>query len=330
MKTIVYEKVLHNFNKIVQEKYPNVVGMRVSEMPWRDWWKQCEAAPSGQNTTYSSLYLSSDCFLPNIVYDEFPFLDDLSKTTYLTLCFCNNVNYSALPPVDLVDGISLTVNEDVKTLNISQLQSPLMNMRTDTSAGIYLPSAKNCKITGSIKLDGFRGIISGYLQNNEASFIIPNGKYQSDIEEDLGKNNFIIINEQNHFPFIDANIIELTKPILLLNKDAFVSHFKSKILQPYIIYIPEENKTVFNDGNYEELKLGTLTINGCDPYDVLRTFNGKLSIAQSRPIKESYARLSVEELFKTYGLKYYTQKQKEEAVNSALNERQATASVGGF
>ena len=29
---------------------------------------------------------------------------------------------------------------------------------------------------------------------------------------------------------------ELTKPILLLNKDAFVSHFKSKILQPYIIF----------------------------------------------------------------------------------------------
>ena len=94
--------------------------------------------------------------------------------------------------------------------------------------------------------------------------------------------------------------------------------------------VPEENKTVFNDGNYEELKLGTLTINGCDPYDILRTFNGKLSIAQSKPIKESYSRLSVEELFKTYGLKYYTQKQKEEAVNSALNERQATASVGGF
>lgn len=330
MKTIVYEKVLHNFNKIVQEKYPNVVGMRVSEMPWRDWWKQCEAAPLGQNTTHFSLYLSGDCFLSNIVYDEFPFLDDLSKTTFLALCFCNNVNYSALPPVDLVDGISLTVNDDVKTLNISQLQSPLMNMRTDTSAAIYLPSTKNCKITGSIKLDGFRGIISGYLQNNEGRFIIPNGKYQSDIKESLGKNDFIIINEQNHLPVIDANIIELTTPILLLKKDTFVSHFKSKILQPHIIYIPEANKTVFNDGNYEELKLGTLSINGCDPYDVLMTFNGKLSIAHFNSIKESYARLSVEKLFKTYGLTYYTQKQREEAVNSALNERQATASVGGF
>ena len=73
-----------------------------------------------------------------------------------------------------------------------------------------------------------------------------------------------------------------------------------------------------------------MTINGCDPYDVLRTFNGKLSIAQSKPIKESYARLSVKELFKTYGLTYYTQKQREEAVNSALNERQATDLVGGF
>lgn len=330
MKTIVYEKVLHNFNKIVQEKYPNVVGMRVSEMPWRDWWKQCEAAPSGKNKTYFSLYLSSDCFLPNIVYDEFPFLDDLSKTPFLTLCFCNNVDYSALPPVDLVDGIRITVSDDVKTVNISQLQAPLMNMRTNTYTILYLPATKNCKITGSIKLDGFRGIISGYLQNNEASFIIPNGKYQSDIEEDLGTNNFIIITEQNHLPFLDANIIEFTNPILLLNKDTFVSHFKSKILQPHVICIPEANKTVFNDGNYEELKLGNLSINGCNLYDVLGTFNGKLSIGQFNSIKESYARLEVEELFKTYGLTYYTQKQREEVVDSVLNERQATASVGGF
>ena len=330
MKTIVYEKVLHNFNKIVQEKYPNVVGMRVSEMPWRDWWKQCEAAPSGKNKTYFSLYLTSDCFLPNIVYDEFPFLDDLSKTPFLTFCFCNNVDYSALPPVDLVNSIRLIVNNDVKIANISQLQSPLMNMRTNTNAVIYLPSTKNCKMTGSIKLDGFRGIINGCLQNNEASFITPNGKYQSDITEDLGKNNFIIINEQNHLPFIDANIIELIKPILLLNKDTFVSHFKGKILQPHKIYIPEANKTVFNDGNYEELKLGNLSINGCDLYDVLGTFNGKLNIWHCNIIKESYACLEVEELFKTYGLTYYTQKQREEVVVSVLNERQATASVGGF
>lgn len=314
----------------MQEKYPNVVGMRVSEMPWRDWWKQCEAAPSGQNKIYFSLYLTRDCFLSNIVYDEFPFLDDLSETHRLSFCFCNNVDYSALPPVDFVVNISMIVGDDVKSVNISQLQTPLMNMRTNASAIIYLPATKNCKITGSIKLDGFKGIISGYLQNNDASFIIPNGKYQSDIKEDLGTNNFIIINEQNHLPFIVANIIELTKPILLLNKDTFVSRFKSKILQPYVIYIPEENKTVFNDGNYEELKLGNLSINGCDPYDVLRTFNGKLSIGQLNIIKGSHTRLEVEELFKTYGLTYYTQKQREEAVDSVLNERQATASVGGF
>lgn len=330
MKTIVYEKVLRNFNKIVQEKYPNAVGMRVSEMPWQDWWKQCEAAPSGQNKVQGYLMFTDDSFLPNIVYDDFPFLDDLSKVEYLAVIFRNNVDYSVLPSVDLINRIFIDINDAVSTADISQLQTPLMNMKTDCHGDISIRLPESCKLIGELKLTRFTGTFEAPLVNNTAKFIIPNGNYQYYDSKHNAGGRMILVDEEIELPYIEAKSIELLTPLLLTRGDVFVSHFKSKELWIQDFYLSEANKTVFNDGLYEKLMIDYCSINGCNPYDVLSSFNGMLNVINSKERKESYARLEVEDLFKKYNLTYYPIKRRKEAVQNAINSRQASVSVGGF
>lgn len=326
MTPVIFDVILHNFNKVVKEKYGDKP-VKVSELPWRDWWRECGARPVGQNNVAGHLALRPDMFEKTITYDEFPFLDDIANVTVLTLTFCKNIDYSAFPMVKWISHITLGVDDD-SVMDISQLQAPFGNIEANTNTAITI--AVSCKITGRIVLQKFKGCIEAPLTNNDATFIIPNGRFQY-FDAKYNTANYMVLDNQSKMPYIEAESIELLTSLFILDKNVFITHFKSKALWLEELYFSNENKTIFNDGKYEKITLDYYSLNGCNPYDVLLSFNGEIKLL---PIINGSTRISkmskMKELIKKYNLTDYTQIQLKEAIDSAVNMRQATALTGGF
>lgn len=328
MSPVIYDVILHNFNKVVKEKYGNKL-VKVSELPWRDWWRECGARPVGQNNVAGHLALRPDMFKKTITYDEFPFLDDITGVTVLTLTFCKNVDYSAFPKVKWISHITLGVDGD-SVMDISQLQAPLGNIEANTNTAISV--GDSCKIIGRIVLQKFKGCVEAPLANNEATFIIPNGRFQY-FNSKYNTANYMVLDNQSKLPYIEAESIELLTSLFILDKNVFINHFKSNALWLEELYFSDENKTIFNDGKYEKITLDYYSLNGSNPYDVLISFNGEIKLL---PVINGNTHISnmymykMKELFKKYNLTYYTQSQLKEAIDSAVNMRQATALTGGF
>lgn len=328
MTPVIYDVILRNFNKVVKEKYGDK-SVKVSELPWRDWWRECGARPVGQNNVAGHLALRSDMFEKIITYDEFPFLDDTEDVTNLTLAFCSNVEYSALPPVKSVKQIVLFNADDVNMLNVSLLQSLLEN--TETCDDIRFIADESCKIVGKINLQKFNGCLEAPLKNNEATFIIPNGwvryfgpypKYEED---------YITIGKQTKVPFVESKNIDILAQLLILDKAMFINHFKAKNLWFDGLYFSDENKTIFNDGNYEKLTFDYTGLNGCDPYEVLISFNGTIdTVSPLLNGKSNFKFPELKKLFKKHSLTYYTPEQVKDAIDSAVNAQKATVLTGGF
>lgn len=328
MSPVIYDVILHNFNKVVKEKYGDKP-VKVSELPWRDWWRECGARPVGQNNVAGHLALRSDMFEETIAYDEFPFLDDITNVTILTLTFCNNVDYSAFPKVKWISHITLSIDADT-VMDISQLQTPLGNMEANT--GTTITVSDTCKMIGRINLQKFKGRIEAPLKNNEAAFIIPNGEFQYfGLKYQNSEENYIIIDKQSKVPSVEAEKIGILGTVLILDKMTFINHFKAKNLWFDGLYFSDENKTIFNDGKYEKLSFDYSGLNGCNLYEVLVSFNGIVDIILIFPKGKWYTDTSgLKELLEKHNLVYYTQTQVNDAIDLAVNMRNATALTGGF
>jgi len=327
MTPVIYDVILHNFNKAVKEKYGDKP-VKVSELPWRDWWRECGARPVGQNNVAGHLTLRSDMFEETITYDEFPFLDDITNVTVLTLTFCKNVDYSSFPKVKWISNITLRVDADT-AMDISQLQVPLGDMEANTGTCITVSDV--CNIIGYINLQKFKGCIEAPLQNNEATIIIPNGWFQYFALKYQNEEDYLIIDNQSKVPFIEAEKIDIFGTVLILDKTTFIKHFKAKNLWFDGLCFSDKNKTIFNDGNYEKITFNYYGLNGCNPYDALVSFNGEIKVS---PIIDGSTHISnmhkMKELIKKYNLTDYTLRQVKEAIDSAVNMRTATVLTGGF
>ena len=340
MKTIVYEKVLHNFNKIVQEKYPNVIGMRVSEMPWRDSWKQCEAAPSGQNTIHHSLSLTEDLFLSSVIYDELPFLDDISDVKLITSCLLENVNYTNLPPITKIERAFIRSGEKTKIVDITQLQRCFGETLGDLpySAINFEINSKvpDIEVTGSLILKNFSGNIHTSISCGRYELVAPkssfycfSGLFKHNI---TGKYQDCCIIDKNTFvPKLKGKRISFLPWSIISNEAVFCESFKCKILEFSDVLFLLETPNLFYKNGYETLVFEDNAIDGIGIRDFLIGFNGEIVAHRTYGGISSYPKTAQETLNglgKEIRLKSYDERR--EIVLSAMAERNASLACGGF
>lgn len=120
MAPVIYDVILHNFNKVVKEKYGDKP-VKVSELPWRDWWRECGARPVGQNNVAGSLVLRSDMFEETITYDEYPFLDNADGVTEFIIECNGRQNIEALPPMKNAKRLEFYFTGSRKQYNMKRL-----------------------------------------------------------------------------------------------------------------------------------------------------------------------------------------------------------------
>lgn len=334
MTPVIYDVILRNFNRVVKEKYGDK-SVKVSELPWRAWWRECGARPVGQNNVAGLLSIHKDMLKPTIVYDELPFIDNTDGVTEIVIEVCSNLSINVLPIMTYATSFAFVAVEKDEEIDLGDLTEYMRKHHHFFNKKIKI-IANNLK--GDFILDdNFVGrIVIGYPLCAEANRFLLSRVYPNKI---VAKNASIIFeNEENIFNVCKTEIV--CKEIDFLyntivcttNAIRWVQAIKaSKFIFRNYVVISRGLEGLFESLNDRQKIFLTRPLTGCDLRElVLRTdamfeffYYNKTIIPDHRYLFEA-----IEQATNIYGAKFTFDKDID--ILKALEMKEAIRICGGF